>query len=189
MAFRCYGTKVGQISCWNLKPRVVSQEKVLYTTIMTVTGTIQFTTQQARSIAGISSEAWRHWRKHLPHVAAKKGKAARFSMGEIVALCAVEEVVNKLGLRVAVLSDGLDQVFQACAPMSLLYLRDCSFVVTAANGKIFKTEQVRGLSNSAVVIPCENIVDQVLRATFQDSDEVYQRSLPFPPAAVARGSA
>ncbi len=156
---------------------------------MTVAGNIQFTTQQARSIAGVSPEAWRHRRKHLSQLAAKKGKAARFSMGEIVALCAVEDVVSTLGSKVVLLSVGLDEIFQACSSMNLLYLRECSFLVTATEGKVLKSDQIRSLPMPTIVIPCERFVDQVLRATFQDSAETHQKHLPFPPAPVASGSA
>ncbi|PCH51182.1 MAG: hypothetical protein COC17_02765 [Hyphomicrobiales bacterium] len=156
---------------------------------MTVANTIQFTTQQARSVADVSPEAWRHWRKNLPYFAKNKGKAAKFSMGEVVALCAVKDIVGIFGIRVAMLSGGLDQIFRISAPMSLLFLQDCSFVVTATSGEIIKVDQIRDLPSAAIVIRCENFVDHILKVAFQSSDEVYQKNLPFPPAAVARGSA
>ena len=149
---------------------------------------IEFTTQQARSIAGVSSEAWRHWRKHIPHIAKKKGKCGRFSLGEIVVLCAVEEIVSTFGLRVAMLSIGLDQIFHSCAPMGILRLRNCSFVITASKGNICKSADLNDFSSSAVVVPCERFVDQVLAATFQNSDEVLQKNLPFPLTSIKTGA-
>lgn len=156
---------------------------------MAVASNIQFTTQQARSIAGVSPEAWRHWRKNLHYIAEKKGRTARFTMGEIVVLCAISNIVKKLGLRMAILSDGLDQLFKASAPLSLLYLQDCCFVITEKTGDIVKSNPAHDLESPAVVIPCEGIVAQVLRSAFQDPELGLQKSLPFPPASIGRGSA
>lgn len=161
---------------------------MLYTTKMPVRSAILFTTQQARSVAGVSPEAWRHWRKSLSYFETKKGKAAKFSMGEVVVLCAVKDIVSHFGIRVTMLSDSIDQIFQASAPMSLLLLQDCSFVLTPTSGQVLKVNQVTDLPCSAVVIRCEHFVDQILKATFQNSEEVHQKNLPFPPTAIMRGS-
>lgn len=150
---------------------------------------IQLTTQQARSIAGVSSEAWRHWRKQLPHLSSKKGKAARFTMGEIVVLCAVEKIVSTLGVRVAIISDSLDHLFQISAPMSLHYLQECLFLVTVEEGKVVKTSQLQKIASPALVIPCNSFVEQVLRNAFEYPDALLQKNLPFPPATIASGTA
>lgn len=155
---------------------------------MIVPSAIRLTTQQARSVAGVSPEEWRHWRKNLPYFATKNGKAVRFSMGEIVALCAVKDIVSLFGIRVAMLSEGIDQIFQKSAPRSLLFLQDCSYVVTANSGEIQQKNQTQGSSSAAIVVPCESFVDQILTATFQSSDQIQQKNLPFPPAEVRRGT-
>jgi len=154
---------------------------------MTVAETIQFTTQQARIIAGVSPEAWRHWRKNLPYVQGKKGKAARFSIGEIVALCAVEEAVNTFGIRLTKLSDSFDQIFRTCAAMSPRKLRDYSLIIQPGEGTVTETSLVQHLRKTAIIIPCAPIIDQVWKATFHENSDGHQRNLPFPPSAVAGG--
>ena len=47
---------------------------------------IHFTQDQMRTLTGVSVETVRHWRKTIPYLATKTGKAARFSFAELLGL-------------------------------------------------------------------------------------------------------
>ena len=152
---------------------------------MSVAGTIQFTTSQARDIAGVSPEVWRHWRMNIPFLGAKKGKAARFSAGEIVVLCAVRNAIDDYGVKVTILSNSFNQIFKASKSMSPNDLKDCSFVISSRSGEVVKSSCIN-LSNQAVIVmPCDMIVEQVWNATFHSSKSENKINNPFTPKLVS----
>lgn len=58
--------------------------------------TIQFTQDQMRTVTGVSIETVRHWRKIVPYLATKAGKAARFSFADLLGLAVTNELVGSL---------------------------------------------------------------------------------------------
>ena len=158
---------------------------LLLTPRMMAASTIQFTGDQARRFAGVSPEAWRHWRKAVVYLAAKHGKAARFSVGEIVALSVIAESVGRLGIGVGRLSMGWDELFRLCAVQRPSALRGLVAVVTADGATLVGTDTHAVQTGPAVVVPCEPIVERLLTAAFLENVAREQPSLPFPPRVVA----
>ena len=73
---------------------------------------IQFTQEQARTLAGVSTEAIRHWRKSVPYLSGRSGKAARFAFTDVVALAVTREIVDTFGVHISSLSGGVDALFR-----------------------------------------------------------------------------
>jgi hypothetical protein len=78
---------------------------------MPAVATIQFTQDQMRTLTGVSAETVRHWRKAIPYLSSKTGKAARFSFTDLVGLAVTNELVNSFGVHIATASTGVDALF------------------------------------------------------------------------------
>jgi hypothetical protein len=145
--------------------------------------TIQYTGEQARSFAGVSPEAWRHWRKVVPRLSAKSGKKARFSAGEMIALAVVSVAVSTLNVGIAGLAERWDELFDLCAQQRPSSLRSTFVIVTAEKVELVDADRL-SRERPAIVIPCEPIVDRLWTAAFSGVVEQAQAPLPFAPQAV-----
>jgi len=146
--------------------------------------TIQYTGEQARSFAGVSPEAWRHWRKVVPKLAVKSGKKARFSAGELIALAVMSAAVSTLNVGIAGLADRWDELFNLCAQQRPGNLSSTFVIVTAEEVELVDADQL-SRKQPALVIPCEPIVDRLWKAAFSGVVEQAQAPLPFAPQAIA----
>jgi hypothetical protein len=149
--------------------------------------TIQYTVEQARSFAGVSPEAWRHWRKVVPRLSAKSGKKARFSAGELIALAVVSAAVCTLNVGIAALSDRWDELFDLCAQQRPNSLRSTFVIVTTERVEFVDADQLRR-ERPAIIVPCEPIVERLWTAAFSGAVEQVQPPLPFAPQAVGRAA-
>ncbi|HKT86016.1 MAG TPA: hypothetical protein VJQ77_08030 [Novosphingobium sp.] len=149
--------------------------------------TIQYTGEQARSFAGVSPEAWRHWRKVVPRLSAKTGKKARFSAGELIALAVVASAVGTLNVGVAGFAERWDELFGLCAQQRPSNLRSAFVVVTVEKVELVDADRL-GRDKPAIVIPCEPIVDRLWTAAFSGVTDQAQAPLPFAPQAVGGAS-
>jgi hypothetical protein len=162
---------------------------LLLTTIMQAAHTIQFTQEQARSLSGVTPEAWRHWRNVVPHLASKRGKSARFSIGDIVALSVMNEAVQGLGVSVSRLAEGFDHLFRLCAAERPSTLSTALVIVTPQAAALTANDDRMAADiggGPAVSIPCGPIVMRLSAATFSGGVIDDQPSLPFAPRIVGR---
>lgn len=145
--------------------------------------TIQFTGEQARGFADISAEAWRHWRKVVPALGAKRGKKARFSAGELVALSVIATVVRSFDVGVGSLAAQWDEFLRLCAAQRPSGFRSAYAVITAEAATLVGVDGL-ALPGPAVGVPCEPIVERLWTAAFSDDVPRIQTPLPFAPHAV-----
>jgi hypothetical protein len=158
--------------------------------MQTVT-TIQFTQEQARTLTGVSVETVRHWRKAIPYLASKRGKATRFTFVELVGLAVTNTLVSSLGIQIAVLSGGVDALFRMLATVGPSSLSDSMILVTAADAFLFKpgTDQMSQLPSApALIVPLAPLVADIQRHVLPIAPNPHQLELPFPPIAI-RGRA
>jgi len=144
---------------------------------------IQYTGDQARNFAGISPEAWRHWRKVVPRLAAKSGKKARFSADELIALAVLTAAVSTLNVGISHFANRWDELFDLCTQQRPTSLRSVFVIVTAEKVELVDADRL-GPEQPAIVIPCKPIVERLWAAAFFDVVEQAQVPLPFPPQAV-----
>src|SRR3569833_451825 len=79
---------------------------------------IQYTQDQMRALTGVSVETVRHWRKAVPYMATKTGKAARFSFADLLGLAVTNELVRSQGVHIGTVSSGVDALFRLLADAS-----------------------------------------------------------------------
>lgn len=149
--------------------------------------TIQYTGDQARSFAGVSPEAWRHWRKVVPRLAVKTGKKARFSAGELIALSVVASAVSTLNVGIAGFAERWNELFELCAQQRPNNLRSAFVVVTADKVELVDADRL-GRDRPAIMIPCEPIIDRLWTAAFAGVTDQTQAPLPFAPQAISGAS-
>lgn len=149
--------------------------------------TIQFTQEQARRLSDVTPEAWRHWRSIVPHLNGKRGKAARFSIGDIVALSVMHHAVHDLGASVARLSSGFEMLCKTLGPLRPTAMADMVALVGPTSAALVSVDEtMAGWPPFAVAVPCRPIVERLASTTFEAIPDV-QPPLPFAPRVVRRG--
>lgn len=150
---------------------------------------IQFTQEQARAMTGVSSQALRHWRKLIPYLAEKSGKAARFSFADLVGLAAVWQVVEKTGVSVGSVQGGIESLLRILAATRPSELQNAVLVIGTDRAEVRRIDELSGLSQSApmLLVPCAPLLEK-MRGYVLPADLTAdpQLNLPFPPQAVQR---
>lgn len=75
---------------------------------------VQYTQAQVRETVGLSLETYRHWKRVLPSLATKGGRAASFSIGDLMAASILHRLTETAGVRVGHLSDVSAAIFEIC---------------------------------------------------------------------------
>lgn len=143
---------------------------------------IQFTQDQARALIGVSPETIRHWRKAVPYLSAKAGKAARYSFPELLGLAITNELVKTLGVHIAVVSNGVDALFHLLARSNASSLQEGVAIVTAHQAFLHK-EVVLG-EQSALIVPLRPLVMRIQQSMLPALVDNGQPALPFPPKII-----
>ena len=149
---------------------------------------MQFTPEQARVLAGVSRETLRHWKKAVPYLCAKSGKAARFTLVDVIGLAVTQELVEKLGLQIASVGKGVDVMFSLFAQASPESLDLCNVVISTARASLQEVScDLRLKSNEPiVVVPLAPIVSAIQQNMFPIAARMRQHDLRFPPEPVRR---
>ena len=148
---------------------------------------IQFTQDQARTLTGVSVETVRHWRKTVPYLSSKTGKAARFTFAELLGLAVAHELVHSFGVHIATLSTSIDELFRMLATNGPASLEGTVVFITATE-VTFHEMEADGLSKvpekSAFMVPLAPLMTGIQRHMLPAMPSVSQKTLPFPPAVV-----
>ncbi|HLF98555.1 MAG TPA: hypothetical protein VI457_15545 [Methylococcaceae bacterium] len=147
---------------------------------------IQFTQEQARTIAEVSSQSLRHWRKLVPYLAGKSGKAARFTYADVIGLIATTQIVGNLGVSVGSMPMGIESLFRVLATTRLLDLQHSVILVGVDKTEICRANELSKFNPTAptLVIPCDPLLEKMRGFILPDSAIDPQMNLPFPPQAV-----
>lgn len=154
---------------------------------MSGVSTIQFTQDQARTLAGVSVETIRHWRKTIPYLSSRTGKAARFAFTDVVGLAVTHELVSSLGVHIATLSAGVDALFRLLAEIGPASLDGAVVLITATEATLCEDDAVpisTSLPTPALLVPLTPLVAKIQRYVLPASVASDQIALPFPPEAV-----
>ena len=149
---------------------------------------MQFTPEQARVLAGVSTETLRHWKKAVPYLCAKSGKVARFSLVDVIGLAVTQELVEKLGVQITSVGLAVDMMFRMFAQASPESLDLCDVVISTARASlvdIHSDTRVK-LSEPAIVVPLAPLVSAIQQKMFPIAARMRQRDLRFPPESVRR---
>lgn len=148
---------------------------------------IHFTQDQARALTGVSVETLRHWRKTIPYLSTKTGKAARFAFMDVVGLAITHELVRSFGVNIAGMTVGLDVLFRLFGNIGPAPLHHTIVVITPTEAKIYDSDGggLRPLlSAAAFVVPLAPLIARLQRGVLPNVALSDQVALPFPPEVV-----
>lgn len=72
---------------------------------------MQFNTGQVQELAGIRREQFRHWRKVLPPLVGRDGRADLYAFDEVLALAVIAVLVDRMGVSVSRLGGCSVEIF------------------------------------------------------------------------------
>lgn len=76
---------------------------------------MEYTQQQVRLAIGAGEQALRYWKRFLPPLIEKNGKAALFSVGEMLALLVVKQLVQAYKTDVSAIGPIAEELFSICS--------------------------------------------------------------------------
>jgi hypothetical protein len=149
---------------------------------------IQFTQDQMRALTGVSVETFRHWRKAVPYLATKTGKAARFSFPDLLGLAVTNVLVSALGVHIAAVSTGIDALFRLLIQRPGIMADGVVVFVTSTTASLHDDNDMRqALAHPALVVPLAPLIVQIQHA-LSVMPSPSQAILPFPPETVRSGA-
>jgi hypothetical protein len=147
---------------------------------------IQFTQEQARTATGIPPETLRHWRKLVPYLAHKSGKAARFTFSDLVGLTVTYELIQTFGISIGTARAAVDQLFRVLGDSQPSVFESGVIVLTATTAKLYRIDQALKWESlgPTVIVSCGPLARRVQERVLPGVRVDQQRSLPFLPRAV-----
>lgn len=144
--------------------------------------TIHFTQEQARDVVGVSAEKLRHWRKVVPYLQRKAGKSARFSFADLLGLAITLEVVDRLGVGIAMVRGGIDELFDLLDHTDLARFGHMVALVSPAGARLCGPGEVpwSELGEAAIAVPCWPLIERLSSHVLPITADP-QSALPFPP--------
>ncbi len=140
-----------------------------------------------RTLTGVSVETVRHWRKTVPYLASKTGKAARFTFADLLGLAVTNELVSSLGVHIGAVSVGVDALFRLLANSSALALNGAVVFVTPVSATLHDIgpEEIGPTpTQPTLAIPLAPLITRLQQYMLPVMPAPRQAALPFPPEAV-----
>lgn len=151
--------------------------------------TIQFTQEQARDLAGVSPGEVRAWRKAVNYLAAKPGKAARFTFAEILGLAITRRITGDFHVRISDIGDSMDALFRALSETLPSDLESSVALIDAHTAVLVPGSDLgaKPLKDPTFVIPCAQLVHGLSQRVMPLASASLQAALPFAPQMVKAG--
>jgi len=151
--------------------------------------TIQFTQEQARDIAEVSPGDVRAWRKAVPYLADKPGKAARFTFADLVGLAITSELTRRFGVRISDIGSSVDRLFRELADARPAHLEGFIALVGSASAGLLTIGDFSAgqISEPTLVVPCDPIVNRIGARMMPLTPSSAQSALPFLPHILRTG--
>jgi hypothetical protein len=150
--------------------------------------TVQYTPGQLRSIASITPETYRHWKKAFTPLRRDRGHSPCFSSGDLVAVAIIRTLTVDLGIRVSVLTEML---FDLCNGAPWPTLERGKLILDLPNAKLeFRPEPAdHPVDGLLVIIPLRPIVAQLYAQLLSVREPDSQPELRFPLTTVSTPAA
>lgn len=147
---------------------------------------IQFTQDQMRTLTGVSAETVRHWRKTVPYLATKTGKAARFSFADLLGLAVTHELVSSLGVHIGTVSVGVDALFRLLTNSTTPVLEGGVVLITPTTAILRESANwgIEATAEPTLAIALDPLISRLQQHVLPVAPFPSQATLPFPPEAV-----
>jgi len=137
-----------------------------------------------QEVVGLSKEAYRHWRKVLPQVAAKGGRAPRFTIGDLVALSVIYRLTEIGGVRIGNMKVFAGDIFELCNNTSWPALKGTSLHVDLAGRTCDLQFADSPTCDLALVCRLDPVLEVLGDTLLSMQPESQQTQLRFPPASI-----
>ena len=151
--------------------------------------TIQFTQEQARALAGVSLGEVRAWRKAVNYLAAKPGKAARFTFADILGLAITRQITGDFHVRISDIGDSMDALFHALSEARPSDLEGSVALIDAQTSRLVPGAELGAklLMNPTFIVPCAQLIHGLSQRVMPLAPTSLQAALPFAPQIVKAG--
>jgi hypothetical protein len=152
--------------------------------------TIQFTQEQARDLARVSPGEVRAWRKAVIYLAAKPGKAARFSFADVLGLAITRRITGDFHVRISDIGDSMDALFRALSATRPSDLESAVALIDVRTARLVPEAELGGtepLKEPTFVVPCAPFIYDLRRKVMPLPPTSLQAVLPFAPQMVKAG--
>ena len=148
---------------------------------------MNLTPGQLRETLQLTQDAYRHWKKVLFPLAVRKGRRARFTHGDLLALAIIKSLTDKIGVPVGNLDPLARALFEACGEQSWARLERLTALIFPDGWVLqFAPEsQPAPMGRVMISIPCGPIIASLRAALMTEQIEEVQTALRFPLTAVA----
>lgn len=148
---------------------------------------MQYTQSQVRETVGLSLDTYRHWKRVLPPLETKGGRAACFSIGDLMAVSIVHRLTETAGVRVGHLSDLAVAIFEICntSPWAVLVGTTLSVDLEQRTCSIGRTPQSHQDANLVLSCRLDPILTQLRDALIRGQADQSQAELLLPPVRMA----
>jgi hypothetical protein len=158
--------------------------------------TLRFTPGQLRETVGISVETFRHWKRVLPPFAKHGGRAANFSVGDLLAALVLRQLTEDCGVRVGHLLELSKQLVMLCnsEPWAALQGRTLLLDLPTGACRLAQDQREMPVSRLIVLCPLEPVMMDLRDRLMRSRSTSSQQNLWFPLLEVegkplARGTA
>jgi len=150
---------------------------------------VQYSQQQLRETVGLSLDTYRHWKSVLPPLAMKRGRAACFSVGDLIAATVLNRLTEAAGVRIGHLSDVSAAIFTICNTSSWAALVDTTLAIDLEQRTCSAEKMPKPHSNANLILFCrlDPVLAQLRDALLRGQSDPTQAELLLPPVRVIVG--
>ena len=148
---------------------------------------VQYTQAQMRETVGLSLETYRHWRRVLPPLATKGGRAACFSVGDLMAASILHRLTETAGVRVGHLSDISTAIFNICNTSPWAALVSKMLFVDVEQRTCSLERALKSHQDANLILSCrlDPVLAQLRDGLLRGQSGQHQAELLLPPVRVA----
>lgn len=134
-------------------------------------------------IVGLSKETYRHWKRILPPVAERGGRAPCFTLGDLIAASTLYRLTEKAGVRVGHLADLAIAIFDLCnaTPWATLQGSTLTIDLDHRECRIHQDLILTELPDLVLVCQLDPVLEQLRDALLRTQGDSPQSELRFPP--------
>lgn len=145
-----------------------------------------YTQGQVRALLGLGEETVRYWKRELSALRNRRGHGAVYSLADLLALAAIQQITSLGGGRISLLAEVADDIFAACERVIAPGHETALLLIAADQVLILTPDAPRRMSpeRTCFLVPVGAILAK-LRSDLQGDVEVSpQLTLPLGSVAI-----
>lgn len=149
---------------------------------------MKLTPGQLREVLELSPDSFRHWKQALAPLADRNGHRPCFSVGDVLAVAFVKELVDQAAVRVSGLAPIAEELFRICNTTSWAILERATLLLELGERRVEVVPLSKGLQRqsdrTAIAVAGNHVVAAVRQRLMAGQETDLQRALDFPPTII-----